>query len=74
MDKARMTIAVDPDVRKLIGKYAGKRSIGHFLGELVKRYSNEDTFGPEMIRRRLDRIERHIINLLELREEINEAR
>jgi hypothetical protein len=65
MSKARLTISIDEDARKLIDHYAGKRGIGHFFGELVKKYAVEEHYGAEMIRRRLDRIETHLLHLLD---------
>jgi hypothetical protein len=65
MKKTRLTIAIDEDARKLIDHYAGKRGVGHFFGELVKKYDVEEQYGADMIRRRLDRIETHLLHLLE---------
>ena len=65
MRKTRLTIAIDEDARKLINHYAGKRGIGHFFGELVKQYDREAYYGAEMIRRRLERIETHLLHLLD---------
>ena len=65
MSKTRLTIAIDEDARKLIDHYAGKRGIGHFFGELVKKYAVEEHYGAEMLRRRLDRIETHLLHLLD---------
>ena len=70
MKKTRLTIAIDEDARKLIDQYAGKRGIGHFFGELVKKYDVEGHYGAEMIRRRLDRIETHLLHLLDARKEV----
>jgi hypothetical protein len=71
MKKTRMTLAIDEDARKLIDHYAGKRGIGHFFGELVKKYDVEEHYGTEMIRRRLDRIETHLLHLLDGSKEVN---
>jgi len=70
MKKTRLTIAIDEDARKLIDHYAGKRGIGHFFGELVKKYDLEEHYGADMIRRRLDRIETHLVHLLDGRKEV----
>ena len=70
MKKTRMTLAIDEDIRKLIDHYAGKRGIGHFLGALVKQYAVEEHYGADMIRRRLDRIETHLVHLLDGRKEV----
>ena len=67
MKKTRMTLAIDEDARKLIDHYAGKREIGRFFGALVKKYDMEEHYGADMIRRRLDRIETHLVHLLERR-------
>ena len=42
MKKARVTIAIDEDSRKLIDHYAGKCGVGHFFGELVNKYDIEE--------------------------------
>ena len=73
MHKTRITLAIDDDARVLIDHYAGKRGIGHFFGELVKKYDVEEHYGAEMIRRRLDRIETHLLHLLEERKEVEIA-
>jgi hypothetical protein len=70
MRKTRIALAIDEDTRQLIDQYAGKRGIGHFFGELVKKYDMEEHYGGEMIRRRLDRIETHLLHLLEERKEV----
>ena len=70
MKKTRLTIAIDEDARKLIDHYAGKRGIGHFFGELVKKYDLEEHYGAEMLRRRLDRIETHLLHLLDGSKEV----
>jgi len=70
MSKTRLTIAIDEDARKLIDHYAGKRGIGHFFGELVKKYDMEEHYGAEMLRRRLDRIETHLLCILDGRKEV----
>jgi len=70
MKKTRLTIAIDEDARKLIDHYAGKRGIGHFFGELVKKYDVEKQYEADMIRRRLDRIETPLLPLLEERKEV----
>jgi hypothetical protein len=73
MQKTRLTIAIDEDARKLIDHYAGKRGIGHFFGELVKKYDLEEHYGAEMLRRRLDRIETPLLHVLEERKEVDIA-
>lgn len=70
MKKTRITLAIDDDARKLIDHYAGKRGIGHFFGELVKKYDVEEHYGAEMIRQRLDRIETHLLHILDARKEV----
>ena len=70
MQKTRLTIAIDEDARRLIDHYAGKRGIGNFFGELVKKYDLEEHYGADMIRRRLDRIETHLVHLLNGRKEV----
>ena len=73
MQKTRLTIAIDEDARKLIDHYAGKRGIGHFFGGFVKKYDLEEHYGAEMLRRRLDRIERPLLHVLEERKEVDIA-
>jgi hypothetical protein len=73
MKKTRITLAIDEDARNLIDHYAGKRGIGHFFGELVKKYDVEEHYGAEMLRRRLDRIETPLLHLLEERKEVYRA-
>jgi len=70
MKKTRITLAIDDDTRQLIDQYAGKRGIGHFFSELVKKYDVEEHYGADMIRRRLDRIETHLLHLLDARKEV----
>jgi len=70
MQKTHLTIAIDEDARKLIDHYAGKRGIGHFFGELIKKYDLEEHYGAEMLRRRLDRIETHLVRILDGRKEV----
>ena len=72
MAKARITLAVDDEARRLIAKYGGKRGIGKLFTDLVKQHDFEETFGTKMVRRRLDRIEDRIIELLDQKEECME--
>ena len=65
MAKTRITLAIDEDARQLIDQYAGKRAIGRFFSELVKKHDFEENFGPEMIRRQLARVEDRLIHLCE---------
>ena len=68
MAKARITLAVDDEARRLIAKYGGKRNIGKLFTDLVKQHDFEETFGTEMVRRQLGRIEDHLIQLLDGKE------
>ncbi len=65
MTKTRITLAIDEDARQLIDRYAGKRAIGRFFADLVKRHHFEECFGTEMIRKKLDRLEDRLINFLD---------
>lgn len=68
MEKSRITLAVDYEARRLIAKYGGKRNIGKLFADLVKKHDFDETYGAEMVRRRLDRIEDRLIELLDQKE------
>ena len=68
MTKARITLAVDEDARKLIERYGGKRAIGKLFADLIRKHHSEETFGPTMVSTRLDRIEQRLTELLDGRE------
>jgi len=65
MTKTRITLAIDKDARQLIDQYAGKRAIGRFFADLVRKHHFEEIYGEEIIKRRLDRIEDRLIHLVE---------
>jgi hypothetical protein len=70
-NKVPLTISVDQETRKLFAKHGGQRSIGRLLSTLIRQYDIEERYGTETVRTRLDRIEEHLLHLLEERKEGN---
>jgi hypothetical protein len=68
LQKIPLTVSVDQETRQLLAKYGGQRSIGILIARMVKNYDAEEAFGLQAIRHRLDRIENHILHLVERRE------
>ncbi len=68
MANAKITLNVDLDTRLLIEKYGGKRGIGRLFADLVKQHDFEETFGTEMVRRRLDTIDQRLLELIDGKE------
>jgi hypothetical protein len=72
-NKVQLTVSVDRETRKLFEKYGGQRGIGRLMKELIRKHDMEEHYSAEMVRTRLDRIESHLLHVLEEREEGNSA-
>jgi hypothetical protein len=65
----KLTIAVDESSLALLRKHAGSpRGVGTFISKLIKQYDYDEAYGFRSIQRHLSRLDEHIIELLDRKE------
>jgi hypothetical protein len=64
----KMGISVDTTTHKLLKKHGGERHIGALIGKMVRDFDRAEAFGLQAIQQRLDRIDNHLLVLMDRQE------